>query len=152
MSETEIPTGLASVEEKMGIERGEEPAAPEPKIYEGHNAVERAANDLTERRGRTSEAPIERVEYLDGEDKAVSAEQASRHLSQYHEQQRAAAELGDLSNLQAEVDFARSLVYGQPLPQQSDAAAQTEQPQAASPDTPQPETSEVGEQPASGCR
>jgi hypothetical protein len=110
MSE-EIPTGLASVEAIHGIERREEPAAPEPKVYEGHNAVEQAANDLTERRGRTSEAPIEKIEYLDGEARAVSAEQAARHLSQFHEQQRAAAELDDLSNLQSEIDLAR-LVYG----------------------------------------
>jgi hypothetical protein len=153
MDETEIPTGLASVEAIHGIERREEPAAPEPKVYEGHNAVEQAANDLTERRGRTSDAPIERVEYLDGERKSVSAEQAAHHLSQYHANQRAAAELDDLANLQQEVDLAR-LVYGpdgrqkiDPAIVQEALAAGQQSPQA---EAPQPESPPVDEHPASG--
>ena len=40
MSETEIPTGLASVEAFHGIERREEPASPEPRVFEGPHAVD----------------------------------------------------------------------------------------------------------------
>jgi hypothetical protein len=140
MSETEIATGLASVEEKMGVERREDSAAPEPKVFE---TVEDAARELTKRRGSTTEAPIEKIEYLDGQDLAVSPEQAARHLSQYHAEQRRAAEFDDLVNLASEVDAARAQVYGQTQPQQQSA----EQP---APESPQPETPPEASAPQGG--
>jgi hypothetical protein len=136
-------TGVREREAFLGFERRESTApAPEPKkIYDGPDATKEAAADLTEARraagGESNEPDV--IHYLDGERKSLTVEQAAHDLSQYHAEQRAKAELDDLTTLQSGVDAARAWVYGSQQPQQS------EQQQAASPEAPQPESPPVDE-------
>jgi hypothetical protein len=159
--DTEQLTGVKEREQFLGFERREstEPAAEEPKTYgPGDAGITEAANDLTRSRGHGTETPIDKSEYIEketasGKKYSVSSEQAAKDLSQYHREQAEAAALPDLANLQQEVDLARA-VWGpdgrqkiDPQVIQDALQAGQQSPQA---EAPQPESSEIGEQPASG--
>jgi hypothetical protein len=113
--EAEQLTGVREREQFLGFQRRDPTeSAPEPqKVYEGSDGITEAANDLTAARKAAGGEQLEpqKVAYTDGERKSLTPEQAAHDLSVFHQQQRAAEELGDLANLQSEVDLVRAL-YG----------------------------------------
>jgi len=148
-NDTELPTGLASVEAGHNYERrpSVEPTPDAPKVYEGHGAIEEAANDQTARREAASEPPLTKIVYKEelelGKKPSTSAEDAARALSAFHREQNAAELAPDLINLQQEVDYTRAVAAGvdpqlaaQALGQET---TQAQQPQASEPQSPQPD-------------
>jgi hypothetical protein len=111
-SEEFATPGRIGNEAKLGYRQI--PAAEEPKIYEGPDAVREAARDLTKERNATPPDPVERKQHRpedapEGARYATTAREAAKQLSEDHRWEDTVEAYSNLSNLGREIDNAKIL-------------------------------------------